>query len=566
MQDRRTALPPNQVSPSFLPVPLTPHIGREREVAEICTLLRRHTVRLLTLIGTGGVGKTRLGLAVAQELSDDFANGVCFVPLAPVSDPARVMAAIAQALGLWEARDLLLEEQVKAALRDRHLLLVLDNFEHLIEAALQLTSLLTSCPLLSILITSRAALHLSGEQEFPVPPLNVPDLKQLPEPETISQISAVRLFVLRVQSIQPTFQLTPANAPTIAAICARLDGLPLALELAAARSKLLPPQALLKRLSSRLDVLTGGARDAPSRQQTLRNTLQWSYDLLSAEEQRLFRWLSIFVGGCTFEAAEAVCRADSEQIPGLLDTVSSLLDKSLVQQAAREGEEPRLVMLETIREFGLECLQREGELEVAHQAHALYYLALAEQAVPHLLGPAQLLWFDRLERELDNLRTILRAAPSEGETEVEMALRLGSALQFFWLSRGYLREGRSMLEQLLAYAGTIAASIRLKALIALGTFMMFQSEAHGLEQIADEALALAQELGDQWNRTGALIVRAGAMMLVRHDYAAAQVCLEEVLTSAQALGDHFALGTAFLNLGSVALYQQDYPRAIASFV
>lgn len=553
-----------------LPVSLTLLVGREREVAEICTLLQRPNIRLLTLVGTGGVGKTRLALAVAQALLDDFADGACFVPLATVSDATRVMEAIAQALGLWEVGDLPVEEHVRTALRDRHLLLLLDNFEHLIEAAPQLTVLLASCPLVSILVTSRAAPHLSGEQEYPVPPLALPDLTRLPEPQTLAQLAAIHLFVLRAQAIQPSFQLTSANARAVADICVGLDGLPLAIELAAARIKLLPPHALVKRLAHRLDVLTGGARDLPSRQQTLRNTLQWSYDLLSQEEQRLFRWLSIFVGGCTLDTAEHVCRlsqADSAapQASGELDTITSLIDKSLVQQAMREGEEPRLVMLETVREFGLECLQRQGELEAARHAHAHYFLAFAEEAEPHLLGPEQLLWFNRLERELDNLRTILRAAISEGETEVEMALRLGSALQFFWLSRGYLREGRSILEQLLAQTVTIAASIRLKALIAIGMFMMFQSEAHGLEQTADEALALAQELGDQWNRTGALIVRAGAMMLVRHDYTAAQVCLEEVLTSAKAHGDHFALGTAFLNLGSVALYQQDYPRAIALF-
>src|SRR5215470_7953068 len=339
------------------------------------------------------------------------------------------MAVIAQALGLWEAGDLPVEEQVQAVLCNRHLLLLLDNFEQVIAAATTLASLLASCPRLHLLVTSRAALHLSGEHEFPVLPLAVPDLTQLPSPEMLTQQAAVRLFVLRTQAIQPAFQLTPANARAIAEICVRLDGLPLAIELAAARSKLLPPQALLKRLSHRLEVLTGGAQDLPTRQQTLRNTLQWSYDLLSQEEQRLFRWLSIFVGGCTLEAAEAVCQAGGDQASSVLEGVASLLDKSLVQQTEREGGEPRLVMLETIREFGWECLHRQGELEAARQAHARYYLALAEQAEPHFFGPEPFLWVNRLERDLDNLRAILQAGIAGGAGEREVALRLGAALQ-----------------------------------------------------------------------------------------------------------------------------------------
>jgi len=537
-------------------------IGREQEVRAISELLLRPEVRLLTITGTGGSGKTRLALEVAALLRADFAYGACFVPLALVSDPAHVMAAIAQALGLWESADLSSQEQVQAALRDRHLLLVLDNFEQVVEAAPQLTPLLTSCPGLRVLVTSRAALHLSGEHEFPVLPLAVPDLMQLPSPEALIQQPSVRLFLQRTQAIQPAFTLTSANARAIAEICVRLDGLPLAIELAAARIKLLPPQALLKRLSHRLEVLTGGAQDLPVRQQTLRNTLQWSYELLTEEEQRLFRWLSIFVGGCTLEAAEAVCEPGGEYVFSVLEGVASLLDKNLIQQTEREGEEPRLVMLETLREFGLECLEQQGELKAARQAHAHYHVELAEQAEPSLFGPEQLLWYDRLEQELDNLRTILQAAITGGKKEVELALRLASALRLFWAGRGYLREGRSMLERLLADSRQTTTSIRLKALSALGTILWVQSDVRRMAQIADESQALAQEQKDLGQMTRAMILRGTVIMLDKRDYAQAQACLEEALIRARALGDRHILVIALLSRGRLSLYQQDTSQVI----
>jgi predicted ATPase/DNA-binding CsgD family transcriptional regulator len=546
------------------PVPLSALIGREQEVRAICNLLARPEVRLLTITGSGGVGKTRLALEIARVLRADFADGACFVPLAPVRDPAHIMAAMAQALGLWEVAALPTEEQVHAALRERHLLLLLDNFEQVVQGAPQLASLLASCPRLHLLVTSRAALHLSGEHEFPVSPLAVPDLTQQLSPETLAQSASVRLFVLRTQAIQPAFGVTPANARAIAEICGHLDGLPLALELAAARSKLLPPQALLKRLSHRLEILTGGAQDLPTRQQTLRNTLQWSYDLLTAEEQRLFRWLSIFVGGCTLETAEAVYQAGGKQASSVLEGVASLLDKSLVQQTEREGDAPRLVMLETIREFGLEYLEREGELEAARRAHTRYYLELAEEAEPHLIGPEQLQWFHRLEQELDNLRAILQEATTGGVEEREVALRLGAALWFFWTARGRnLREVRNVLERLLAGAGAIEAPIRLKALSALGFILLTQNDVRGLESVADEALLLARALGDHWHLTMALLHRAAVLGWDRHDDAAVQACLEEALSEACALGDRYLLATALGYLGTLAWSQGDALRAIA---
>ncbi len=378
-----------QVSQSNLPAQLTPLIGRVQEVETACALLQRSDVRLLTLTGPGGVGKTRLGLQVVTDLLDVFADGVFFVPLVSLNNPDLVIPTIAQTLGLGEAGDRPLTEHLKAYLQDKHLLLLLDNFEQVVVAAPLLTELLESCPGLKALVTSREVLRVRGEHEFPVLPLALPDLSHLPGIEALSQYAAVALFLQRALAIKPDFQMTNTNARAIAEICARLDGLPLAIELAAARVKLLPPQKLLARLESRLQLLTRGARDMPERQQTLRNTIKWSYDLLDAEEQQLFRRLSVFVSGCTLEAAESVCNVADGLPLNVLDGVTSLIDKSLLQQVEHPGDELRLIMLGTIREYGLECLAASGEEETTRSAHAEYYLALAEEAAPQIGGSGQ---------------------------------------------------------------------------------------------------------------------------------------------------------------------------------
>src|SRR6266487_47153 len=318
--------------PNNLPIQPTPLIGREQEVATVAALLRRDDLRLLTLTGPGGTGKTRLGLQVAAELSDRFADGVFFVNLAPLSDPELVIPATAQALDVQEIGGQPLLELLKGSLREKHLLLLLDNFEQVVGAAMYVADLHAACPNLKVMVTSRMTLHIRGEQEYTVPPLAVPDPKHLPDLVVLSQYEAVALFIQRAQATRPEFQVSNANAPAVAEICVRLDGLPLAIELAAARIKVLPPQALLARLGQRLAVLTGGARDAPTRQQTLRNTIEWSYQLLDADEQRLFRRLSSFVGGCTLEAIEAVCTELDGEVRQVLDGVASLIDKSLLQQ------------------------------------------------------------------------------------------------------------------------------------------------------------------------------------------------------------------------------------------
>ncbi|HLX57584.1 MAG TPA: tetratricopeptide repeat protein, partial [Ktedonobacteraceae bacterium] len=566
-----------QASISNVPVQLTRLIGREREVKAACALLRRPGMRLLTLTGPGGVGKTRVALQVATELLDDFAEGVYFVSLAHIDDPAFIIPTLARTLGFGAIAGVELTEQLKAYLREKRLLLLLDNFEHLVPAASLLVDLLTSCPELKLLVTSRAPLHLRGEHEFPVPPLALPDLKHLPGATALSQYAATMLFVQRALAVDPDFQATDANAPVIAEICARLDGLPLAIELAAARIKLLSPQSLLARLEHRLHLLTGGAQDLPERQQTLRSTLKWSYDLLNESEQRLFRRLSIFVDGCTLEAAEAISALPGDGELNVLDGVASLLDKSQLQRIESEGDERgdrRLVMLETIREYGLELLATHREMEATQYAHAEYYLSMAEKAEPNLAGAEQGRWFDRLEREYENLRAAMRYLVERAETEMgaregrhqeaghqaEMALRLGAALWGFWIVRGHWSEGLRWLERALAADPGVAAPVRAKALNAAGMLAYLQDNHGWAEQLCRESLALFRQIGDKRGIASSLI-RLGQVAKARRNYAAARALLEESLALSKEVDDKGSIADALLLLARAAINQGEYSRA-----
>ncbi len=544
-----------------LPVQPTPLIGREHEVATIGQLLHREDVRLVTLTGPGGTGKTRLGIEVASELRDVFVEGVFFVSLAPINDPMLVMPTIAQALGIRDRAEQPLSARLAEMLYQRRVLLLLDNFEQVVGAAAQVADLLTSCPSLKVLVTSREVLHVRAEHEFAVPPLELPDPAHISELAALARAPSVALFLQRAQAVKPEFQLTTTNAGAVAEICVRLDGLPLAIELAAARMKLLSPQALLARLGRRLAMLTGGARDVPTRQQTLRNTIEWSYQLLNTWEQRLFRRLSIFAGGCTLQAAEAVCTAPDEEVGQVLDGVASLVDKSLLQRMEQTGEaseESRLLMLETIREYGLEALTASGEGAVARQAHADYFLQLAEEAELALKGPLLVAWLERLERENDNLRAALQWALEGGRAE--MALRLGIALERVWVVRGHRNEGLAFLERALAGSAGVATGMRAKALLAAARLAFSQSNYDRGEVLAQESLALFRELGDRRGIALALD-RLGMAAWRRGDFTAAGVLMEEDLALFREVGDQDRIAWSLFTLGLLNNKQGEYTRA-----
>lgn len=549
--------------PNNLPVQLTPLIGRKAETLAVKKQLGRPEVRLLTLTGPGGTGKTRLCLEAATELLNDYADGAFFVALAAIGDPSLVVLKIAQTLGVKEAGAGSLLLKLKEFLRDRQMLLVIDNFEQVVAAAPLIVELLNASPRLKVLMTSRAALRITGEHEFAVSPLSVPAQGQALSIEAVAQYPAVQLFLERASAVRPDFELTSENASAIVEICARLDGLPLAIELAAARVKVLPPRGLLSRLESRLKLLSGGARDLPSRQQTMRGAIAWSYDLLNEEEKKLFRRLSVFVGGWELEAADAICRDSGDFEIEVLEGVESLVDKSLLQLREMSATEPRFLMLETITEFGLEQLTASGEDEKSRRYHADFFMKLAERGETELLGAQQELWLDSFEIEHDNLRAALRWA--EENQEAEIGLRLVGALWRFWEMRGYLSEGRERLSAVLSLASTPATmKARLKALYAAGVLADAQCDYSSARSLFEEKLALHRKLNDNWGIANS-INNLGIMALRDRDYVGARSLYEESLSIWRKLGNQTAIALSLINLGNVADLQGEYDSAHAFY-
>ncbi|HKP51135.1 MAG TPA: tetratricopeptide repeat protein [Chloroflexia bacterium] len=570
--------------PNNIPAQLTSLIGRDKELDEIKQLIMRSDVRLVTLLGPGGIGKTRLSLQVAEELLDHFKDGVWIVNLETITDTRLLVPTIAQTLGLKETSGVAILDILRSFVRDKKLLLLLDNFEHVIDAASQVGILLTSAPGMKVLVTSRADLQQRGEYQYSVPPLAIPDRSQLLRLEQIARFEAVRLFLARTRQVKgSSFQLTNDNAPTIVEICHKLDGIPLAIELTAPFMDVLTPQTILSMLESRLDLLTGGDKDLPLRQQTLRSAIAWSYDLLTAEERMLFYRMAVFQGGRTLEALKAVCNYDGRIITNILHGVSGLVHKHQLQQREGSVGEPRFWMLETIHEYASEKLSESGEEEALRKEHACYIMRLAEEAEPHLKGKNQLNWLSRLEDERDNIRAALRwvratSASEDAEDRIEVGLRLAGSIWQFWYMHGYFSEGVEEITRLLEQQvqgealklkvedkpqgqgdrkHSILKASRAKVLIGAGVLARECGDYLHARTYLEEALAIGRELVDKKSIAFSLN-NLGYVVEMMGDYSAARSLHEESLMLRKELGDEWGTAESLMNLAGTLRKLGDY--------
>jgi predicted ATPase/class 3 adenylate cyclase len=546
-----------EATPNNLPTQLTSFIGRDDQVREAKQLLARS--RLLTLTGPGGTGKTRLSLQIAAEVLDQFADGVYFVPLSAVHDPELVPSAIAQALAISTTGSRRPIDALLDHLREKRTLLVLDNFEQVLDAAPIATQLLEGSAGLRVLVSSRAVLRVSGEQEFPVPPLALPDLKALPGLAALSQFEAVRLFIERAVAVRPDFQATNENAPAIAGICERVDGLPLAIELAAARVKLFSPQALLSRLEKSLSALGSGARDAPARQQTLRGAILWSYDMLDAGSRRLLARFSVFARGGNLDQVEPVCGPAEGVGRDIVDSLDQLADQSLLRRMP-DFDEPRFLMLQTIRDFAAEKLEESGEAHLVRDRHLKAFIALAQQAQPHLFGPQRKEWLDRLEEDHDNFRAALEWAVATGNAQEAMSL--SGAFWRFWQMRGHIHEGRARLGPILSLpnSGDFPKE-RLAALEAAGGLAYWQADMEGAQRFYDECLALTRKVGDKPAIANAIYNSAFPMLVNRTNVPRAKELLEEALPLFRELSDDGGVARTLWGLGNAGYFGDDFAAA-----